>query len=252
MTAISETQKRLDYPRWITPLRTPAQIAEDNDDVRILVEKIKTLPPACRRAFKLWLQEGSTASVAKQLGISRSCVHNHVRKGQRLAREFRAAMEADLNRSLRLDEAIKEARDIYQWEHDSRCLALMKEKLDAADRTVQRLVKERDTAQMALKLSREWVGTKELMQQEIRRILALLWTGGGTLPEGDYNNLKREMLAIHPRLRNAHLREYFRAMCRRFCRVPSVLKPWLDGIDVAEQASAIAITAHLRALNKET
>ena len=61
----------------------------DEEDKRLLLNAINTMPPICRKVFVLRKIEGfSHSEIATQLHISKNTVENHITKGMKLCREY--------------------------------------------------------------------------------------------------------------------------------------------------------------------
>ncbi len=71
------------------------RVVEARDELRLLAEIVKDLPPQCRRVFVLRKVQGlSHAEIGEQLGISVSTVENHLTKALRICAERMAQQSA--------------------------------------------------------------------------------------------------------------------------------------------------------------
>lgn len=76
------------------------RVVESRDELRLLAEIVKELPPQCRRVFMLRKVQGlSHAEIGEQLGISVSTVENHLTKALRICAERMAQQAAPGHKS---------------------------------------------------------------------------------------------------------------------------------------------------------
>jgi RNA polymerase sigma factor (sigma-70 family) len=71
------------------------RVVESREELRLLAEIVKDLPPQCRRVFVLRKIQGlSHAEIGEQLGISVSTVENHLTKALRICTQRMAEQPA--------------------------------------------------------------------------------------------------------------------------------------------------------------